>query len=243
MQIIKTIALLMLGVGLGGAAFKVYHDRGAPLAGPVSPMVASRVFIPEREVQGTESSSFNLYVHSPGGETTGLGQIFQPPATHPLLQSVSFLCRETIYPERVTDLRVQLRIARWEVDHPVDSVLWESEPLFVSRNFRVKEIRFQVPQLRLEPGAQYIAWLVLPETENPEFASLGVFAMGPRTRAVPQQHGQSQPESWDIAYPLGTRALWQHEIQGRTMDYLARYRWKTDQPGQNLHFRMEFGSH
>jgi hypothetical protein len=183
--------------------------------------------LPDHEVGCCESTSSNLYYKASGEATTAIGQIFIPPEGHPYLIKVSFYCKSS---SNISDRNVKLRLSSWEADRPSVDTLWESEPIQVKKEFDNGWISFTPPQIKLSENQQYIAWLSMSGLENADNAVLSVFLMGPR----------GGPGRWTADYPKGMRTYWRQGNPDGLVDFMTQTPWKTDESGENLHFKMVF---
>lgn len=195
--------------------------------------------LPENEVRGAESSSYNLHYKNHGEAVTALGQIFIPPEGHTYLFSVGFLCRGDS--SSTSDMNVKLRLSSWEGDRPSSDTLWESEPTLLEKDFVTGWVSFDVPRIKLIPNQKYIAWLSMSGLENADDAGFSVVLMGPRTKGpLPENTKTRQPNHWIVAYPKGMRAFWDQYNPDGLIDDMTQSAWKTDSGGHNLHFKMMF---
>ena len=205
--------------------------------------VPTQVDLPDHEVLGLESSSFNLYAAGPDGTTAALGQVFVPPQDHRYLARVSFYVRGPMSQGAAADMAIKLRVSHWREDRLGRPVLWESDKRLVPWGFQSGWISFDAPHVELEPDKKYIAWLSAAGLENSDTVSLGVVSMGPRTRGAQPEPGKPwRPNSWSVDYPEGMRAFWRRGTPGTNLAHLSESPWIVERAGQNLHFKMTFES-
>jgi len=246
MKKILIVVMVALAAWVGFKEYKTRHtSRGVSpgkVAQPQTQTQRTEAHLPSSDVQGFESSSFNLYVTGDG--TTAMGQIFSPPEGHGLLIKVGFYCRQFLSSRLIdrgaSDINVKLRISPWEGGHPASETLWESEPSPVNPNFERGWIWFDVPHVQLAQNRKYIAWLTLTGIQNPD-SNFGVVSMGPfRTDPPPEPGKPWQPRKSTTDYPDGMRAFWRQSNPDGVVDYMTQSAWVVDGSGENLHFEMIF---
>lgn len=188
------------------------------------------------------SSTWIIYATNlnSGTAATAVGQIFTPPREAPTLKRLGFWLRQDNPDGLRPSVRVQVMLAEWAVDRPAAVELWASriltlEPIEQSEKFAWQD--FDLPEIRLSPEREYIAWFTLSDLGNPPDATIGIPDMGPRYRTSPVTDADAKPIH---TYAQGRAAFFREANPGGTRDDMTGLPWVVSPAGHNIYFRMLF---
>ena len=207
---------------------------------------ASEKVIPG-DFRGNESGGMNLYGNAKASAPpTGLGQLFVVPEGHEYLRRAGFLAFMPTYsmskpptsPGVSTRMLIRAFISEWNGDKPSRQTLWQSSSMeLIKQNVEIPSfewIWFDVPDLKLETGKKYIAWITTAGLENDAADTFGIIRMGASHGAV---YGAQSGKS---LYPEGSFVVWSQKNPEHSVDAMTSAAWAPDRLGANLHFKMHF---
>lgn len=183
---------------------------------------------------GMESSSYLIYASGNEETITAAGQIFKPPNQTPVLFKIGFYFTQSGYFKRSAVIKLQIILSEWSGDRPGRKALWVSDPIIIKstdKDVNVEWLDFNVPNVALNPGRMYVAWVTLSSLSNQNDASIGIVRMGPR---YSQQGSESSP------YPQGMCTLYRQENPDGDVSQMINSSWEVNDYGHNLHFKMSF---
>lgn len=235
----------MLALFLAAAAGWYYQHQNAP--GPAStPQVQPSphqeprtVSLPEKPQLGVSS---NWIIRSTSWDTgiTAAGQIFTPPTEAPTLIRLGFQFHQYNRNGLQSDVRFQVILAEWQVDHPSPVELWASEIRTLPRiaeTYKYSWQDFDVPPIKLAADREYIAWVTLSDLGNPPDTAVGIPDMGPTYRTSPVTDPNATPIH---NYERGRSAFFREANPGGIRDHMTGYPWEVRDSGRNIAFRMLF---
>ena len=202
----------------------------------------SEVVIPDPSAIIQGSTSRVLYTSTQSIGYTAIGQLFITPLGHEYLTKVGFYLRQSsAWKKEKTDLKITLRISKWDGKKPENEVLWFSLPIIIEKYFKSGWVYFDITHLKLDPKSTYVAWLSLADQNNPVNSSIEIGQMSKRTSTPPPKgndHSNWQPTEWEMDYPQGNMVMCVKPELMQSMDPLTP--WRQEPVGVNTSFTMSF---
>jgi hypothetical protein len=235
----KTFYLILLAINFLLTSCSPGEEDRTKTHGKIS---RSKVVIPDPSAIIQGSTSRVLYASTQGIGHTAIGQLFTIPLGHEYLTKVGFyLLQSSVWKKDKTDLKIILRISKWDGKKPENEILWLSFPVIIEKHFKSGWVYFDITHLKLDPKSTYVAWLSLAEQNNPVSSSIEIGQMSRRTSTPPPKgndHSSWQPTEWEMDYPQGNMVMCVKPELMQSMDPLTP--WRQEPVGVNTSFTMSF---
>ena len=204
----------------------------------------TEIIIPDPTTVIGGSSSATLYTTTKGKAWTAIGQLFRSPEDHSYLTRFGFYCRKSYsWRGEKTDLKLVLRISKWDGKKPKGNPLFVSIPAIIKKDINVEWVYFDISHLKLDSKNNYVAWLSLARQNNPVNSSIGILEMRPRTStALPKSNklDEWQPNVWTTDYAQGSMVMWDQPNPDQSLERMTESAWRQESIGTNTRFTMRF---